>query len=106
MGDGFVRGRLRDPSDAPAAGEVFVALAELGAVRVEQILSGRLERPGEYLQDHDEWVVLLAGRARLEVDGDAVELFAGEWLLLPAAVPHTVVETEPGSSWLAVHAAG
>jgi len=101
---GLVRGRLREPSDAPATGELSETLAAFGCVTVEQILSGRLERPGDYLQSHDEWVVLLAGRARLDVAGEPVELTAGEWLLLPAGVPHTVLETEPGSSWLAVHA--
>jgi len=99
-----LRGRLLDPSGAPAAGERFETLAAFAGVTVEQILSGRLERPGEYLQEHDEWVVLLAGRARLEVDGEAIDLEAGGWLLLSAGVPHTVLETEPGSSWLAVHA--
>jgi mannose-6-phosphate isomerase-like protein (cupin superfamily) len=102
----YRRGRLLEPAAAPATGERFEVLASLAGTTVEQILSGRLERPGEYLQDHDEWVVLLAGRARLEVAGEPVELAAGDWLLLPAGVPHAVLETEPGSSWLAVHSGG
>ena len=72
------------------------------ALVVEQILSGALTAPVEYEQDEDEWVVLLAGRAKLIVAGEDVELVAGEWLHLPAACKHTLVETEPGSSWLAV----
>jgi cupin 2 domain-containing protein len=66
-------------------------------------LSGRLEDPVEFRQAEDEWVVLLAGEARLDVDGTRVDLAPGEWLFLPAGVPHTLVETEPGTSWLAVH---
>ncbi len=39
----------------------------------------------------------------LDVDGQRLTLGAGDWLFLPAGVSHTVVETEAGSSWLAVH---
>ena len=69
---------------------------------VEQILSGRLEQPVSFLQDHDEWVVLLHGSARLDVDGSEFELGPGDWLFLPAGCPHTVLETQPGTSWLAL----
>jgi cupin 2 domain-containing protein len=48
-------------------------------------------------------VVVLAGGAELEVGGDRVVLETGDWLFLPAGVVHTVVTTEPGTSWLAVH---
>ena len=70
---------------------------------VEQILSGRLERPADYLQEQDEWVVLLSGGATLEVGGETVELSARDWLFLPSGLPHRLVETEPGTNWLAFH---
>jgi cupin 2 domain-containing protein len=69
----------------------------------EQILSGADVKPEDYLQDQDEWVVVLAGRAVMEVAGDRVELAAGDWVLLPAAVPHRLVEVDAGTNWLAVH---
>ncbi len=69
---------------------------------VEQILSGELDAPVDYRADVDEWVVVLAGRAHLEVDGTAVTLAAGEWLLLPAGTPHRLVRTDAGTSWLTV----
>ena len=59
--------------------------------------------PEDYLQDHDEWVTLLAGAAVLEVGGARVDLALGDWVLLPAGVPHRLVEVENGSNWLAVH---
>ncbi len=77
-------------------------LADGEGFRVEQILSGRLAAPQDYVQDHDEWVVVLAGGAVLEVDGVAHELGVGDWWLLPAGTPHRLVRTEPGTSWLAV----
>jgi cupin 2 domain-containing protein len=79
-----------------------VQLARFPTLTVEQILSGALPEPFSFDQDFDEWVVLLEGRARLLVDGEEVELESGEWLLLPAGCPHTVVETQPGTSWLAL----
>jgi cupin 2 domain-containing protein len=98
----FRRGRLRDPAEAPDVGESDDLLLRQGQVEIRQILSGRVE-PAAFLQDEDEWVAVLAGRARLEIEGREVELEAGDWLHLPGGVAHTVVETEPGTSWLAFH---
>lgn len=102
MSDRWLRGRLGDAADTPASGERIDRLAAFGCVVVEQIRSGRLEAPVDYDQDEDEWVVLLEGRATLVVSEETIELRAGEWLYLPAHTHHRLVETEPGSSWLAV----
>ena len=103
MTDRFLRGRLRDASEAPAEGELSEPVLAFGNAVVEQILSGRLEQPADYLEPRDEWVVVLAGSARLEVGGETVQLAARDWLFLPAGLPHRLVETEPGTDWLAVH---
>jgi cupin 2 domain-containing protein len=103
MGDGYVKGRLRDASEAPAIGESAERVHAFGNAFVEQILSGRLDVPADYLQEQDEWVVVLEGAATLEVGGETVELAARDWLFLPSGRPHRLVETEPGTSWLAVH---
>jgi cupin 2 domain-containing protein len=97
-----VNGRLAPTADAPPEGERTEVLARGSAFTVEQILSGRLDAPQDYVQDHEEWVVVLAGGAMLEVDGVARELGAGDWCLLPAGTPHRLLRTEPGTSWLAV----
>jgi cupin 2 domain-containing protein len=97
-----VNGRLAPAADAPVAGERVIPLSSGRGFSVEQILSGALAAPQRYVQDHDEWVAVLAGEAVLEVDGVEHELTAGDWWLLPAGVPHTLVRTEPGTSWLAV----
>lgn len=106
MGTGFRRGRVEEGSAAPAAGERFATLAALPGVRIEQVLSGALAEPVSFEQAHDEWVVLVEGGATMLVDGDELELRPGDWLLLPAGCPHTVVETRPGTSWIAVHVGG
>jgi cupin 2 domain-containing protein len=98
-------GRLDDGTHAPAEGETATVLARAHGFTVEQILSGRPAAPQAYVQDHDEWVVVLAGGATLEVDGVEHELTVGDWWLLPAGTAHTLVRTEPGTSWLAVRSA-
>lgn len=102
--DDVMRGRLLDPSTAPAAGERIEDIVRFRNVVVEQILSGEVEGPLDYLQEQDEWVVVLGGAAVLEVGGRRVELGTGDWVLLPANVPHRLVSVEPGTNWLGVHA--
>jgi cupin 2 domain-containing protein len=96
-------GRLSDPLTAPRRGETTATVATTGEVRIEETLSGELAVPISYRQDHDEWVVVLAGGAELEVEGETVVLSRGEWVLLPRGVPHRLVSTVPGTHWLAVH---
>ncbi len=99
------RGSVTGPSAAaaPAHGERFDALARIAGVTIELIVSGPDVTPTRYVQDHDEWVVMLEGHALLTVDGTPAELHQGEWVLLPARVPHEVVHVDPGTRWLAVH---
>jgi cupin 2 domain-containing protein len=101
--DVVVRGRLRDPGTAPAVGEEMLELLACRDLVVEQILSSASTRAAAYLQEHAEWVIVLAGGASMTVGGDPVELGPGDWVFLPAGVPHTVERTEQGTSWLAVH---
>jgi mannose-6-phosphate isomerase-like protein (cupin superfamily) len=98
------RGRLRGASAAPAAGERTEPVAQIGAVAVEQILSGDIE-PVDYDEAEDEFALVLAGGAVLDVDGERVELTANDWIVLPAHTPHRLVQTEPGTSWLTVKVA-
>ncbi len=97
-----LRGRLRAGTAAPADGEETFSLGSVDGARIEQILSSRLDAPVDYLAEVDEWVVVLEGRAVLEVGGTSLTLGPGEWVLLPARVPHRLVDTEAGTSWLTV----
>ena len=71
------RGRLRPGRAAPAEGEETVLLGAVDGVRIEQILSGRLDAPVDYLADVDEWVVVLEDHAVLEGHGHVVDARAG-----------------------------
>ena len=92
-------------SDVPRSGEDFHPLARVGGTRVEHIVSSDSPDTAVQVQAWDEWVLLLTGAARLEVDGHPVAITARDWLLIPAGTPHRVLATEPGTEWLAVHAA-
>ncbi|WP_422003486.1 cupin domain-containing protein [Reyranella sp.] len=96
--------------DFPRDGaEEFVEpLVARGGVRIERIVStGQASPPGFwYDQDEDEFVVLLAGAARLRFADDRIlDLKPGDWVEIPAHVRHRVEETqaEPPTVWLAVH---
>lgn len=99
----LVRGRLPSGVEAPELGERSEEIARFGGTVVEHIVSGHLAAPVDYDQAHDEWVAVLDGAAILEVQGERVNLRSGDWVLLPAHVPHRLVEALRGTRWLAVH---
>lgn len=95
------------PDDLP--GEIFETLAASDHVRIERIVSrGQASPPGFwYDQDGAEWVILLAGNARLLFKGpdETVDLSPGDWVNIPAHRRHRVEWTDPDREtvWLAVH---
>lgn len=88
--------------------EVVQTLLAGEGVRIERIVSrGHASPEGFwYDQGEHEWVLLLAGSAVLQIEGEqgVRELLAGDYLLLPAHVRHRVVSTEAQRQtvWLAV----
>ena len=90
-------------STSPVPEGSINALVQVGEVVIEQILSGVLDEPIDYNQDHDEWVVLLEGSAELEVNGERLLLEQGDWVLLPRRTPHRLIRNTQGTNWLAVH---
>ena len=97
--------RLFPESAMPADGERCETLLERPGLRLERILSAPGSASGRSDQAADEWVLLVQGRARLEVAGERVELHAGEALWLPAHCLHRVLDTstDPPCIWLALH---
>ena len=100
-------GSLRDgPSPSAPGTESFTELARAGGARVERIAS-RAVRDGEwYEQGWAEFVLLVAGGARLAfADGTEHALAPGDWVHLPAGCRHRVAWTDPDEEtvWLAVH---
>jgi cupin 2 domain-containing protein len=105
--DIIVANLLAELPDA-RSGEVFTELLARPGVRIERIVSHGQETPGNtpFLQDRDEWVLLLAGSAAIRLEGsEAVALAPGDCLTIPAGVPHWVTRTDPDTPtvWLAIH---
>lgn len=99
----------RNLPSRPLADELTDRLIEQPNVLIERIVStGQATPDGQwYDQDRDEWVLLVAGAARLRIEGESEdrELGEGDWVLLPAHCRHRVTWTraEPPTVWLAVH---
>lgn len=77
-------------------------------VRIERIVSRGHRSPDDFWYDQDEleWVLLVSGRARLQLEGqtDLIELTAGDYLEIPAHLKHRLQWTDPNQDtvWLAV----
>jgi cupin 2 domain-containing protein len=93
----------------PLAAELAESLCEYEGLRIERIVStGQATPEGEwYDQEDDEFVLLVAGAARLLIASEAQEreLHPCDWLLLPARCRHRVTWTKsnPPTVWLAIH---
>jgi cupin 2 domain-containing protein len=97
------RGNLFHDSRSPASGENFDVLLEHRNLVVERIVSSDGEQSGACVQSQDEFVLLVRGTAVLRIEGEVVELTAGDYVFIPSGVPHTVERTSDGALWLAVH---
>ena len=90
------------------AGEVTDALLAAPSLRIERIVSfGQASPTGFwYDQPEGEWVLLLAGAARLRFADEAQEcvLGPGDWVHIAAHRRHRVEWTDPAEPtvWLAV----
>jgi cupin 2 domain-containing protein len=89
--------------DIPKEGEDFTTILEQGDIRIMRIVSSDNVKPELYIQDEDEWVVVLEGEAAAEIDGKRVQLGKGDTLFIPAKTPHRVLSTKNGTVWLAIH---
>ena len=95
------------PPDLPQ--ERIDELAASANVRIERIVSRAHASPDGFWYDQDwpEWVVVLAGSAGLQFEGEAEPqtLARGDHVLIPAHRRHRVAWTDAGCDtiWLAVH---
>lgn len=99
----------RDLPARPLPDEVVDLLVEREGLRIERIVStGQTTPQGQwYDEETGEWVLVVAGAARLRIEGEATdrELGEGDWIFLPAHCRHRVTWTraEPPTVWLAIH---
>lgn len=88
--------------------EQFDKLFKNEDILIERIIStGQSSPPGFwYEQENHEWVLVLQGEAVIGFrDGKTTVLKTGDYLFLPADLPHRVESTsqDPPCVWLAIH---
>ncbi len=99
---------LLDGLPNAASKEITEVLLSSSNVRLERIVSHGQASPKDFWYDQSqaEWVMLLAGRARLAIEQDEHEhdLGPGDSLYLPAHCRHRVAWTDPAQDtvWLAL----
>jgi cupin 2 domain-containing protein len=87
----------------PKTDETFTTLLEHKNIKINHIVSSDNVEPITYIQEEDEWLVLLEGEATLLIDNEEKILTKGETLFIPAKVPHSVLKTKKDTVWLTVH---
>ncbi|KIQ01070.1 cupin [Pseudomonas fulva] len=90
-------------SEPPVQGERFETLLSQRNLVIERIVSSTRIESVDYVQEQDEWVLLVRGTASMTIAGKALELTAGDHLFLAAGTPHRVERTSDGALWLAIH---
>ncbi len=96
------------PKQIPA--ELFqTLLSKEGQIKIERIISKGQSTPINewYDQIQDEWIILLKGKAKLQLENDLslISLNAGDYYFIPAHTKHRVQWTTPNMEtiWLAIH---
>ena len=87
----------------PKNGETFTTLLEHKNIKINRIISSDNVEETEYIQEEDEWLVVLEGKATLLLKDEKKTLIKGESLFIPSKTPHRVLSTQSGTVWLTVH---
>ena len=87
----------------PKDGEDFTTLMEHKNIKITRIVSSANVEPIEYVQDEDEWVVVIEGKATLLLEDEEKVLKKGDTLFIPAKTSHMVLKIKDGTIWLAIH---
>jgi cupin 2 domain-containing protein len=87
----------------PQTGETFTTLLEHKNIKINRIVSSDHVEETEYIQEEDEWLVVLEGKATLLLKDEKKTLIKGESLFIPSKTPHRVLSTQNSTVWLTVH---
>jgi len=87
----------------PKEGEEFATLFQDKDIKISRIVSSDKLEKKLYIQDKDEFVVVLEGEAQLDIDGKIVNLRKGEYIFIKAKTPHYMLWSASGTLWLAIY---
>jgi cupin 2 domain-containing protein len=83
--------------------EHFQTLLKDKNVEIKTIVSTTLKTQQTFTEDRDEWVVVLKGCAKLEINGIVHKLKSGDTLFISANTKHTLLKTKKVVVWLSVY---
>lgn len=89
--------------NVPKIGEDFTTLFEHKNIKINRIVSSDTLEKKVYIQNEDEWLVLLHGEATIKISDELKTLKIGNTLFIPSKTPHEVIQTSSGTLWLTVH---
>ena len=87
----------------PKDHESFDTLLQKNNVTIKRIISNTLSTPQTFNQICDEWVCVLKGCAKIEMEGKVYKLKSGDTLFIPAHTEHILQKTKKTVVWLAVY---
>ena len=83
--------------------EFFKTILKHKNIEIKKIISNTIKTPQTFIQKEDEFVVLLKGCAKIEINGEIKKLKRGDYLFISANTPHTLIKTKKTAIWLAIH---
>ena len=83
--------------------EEFKSVLNHKNVTIKTIISNTLKTPQTFEQDKDEWVVVLQGCAKIEMNDKIYKLQKGDNLFIPSKKKHTLLKTKKIVVWLAIY---
>jgi len=83
--------------------EIFETLLKKDDIEIKKIISNTLKTPQTFKSEKNEFVVLLKGCAKLEINGEIKKLKSGDTLFIPANTKHTLIKTKKLAIWLAIY---
>jgi len=83
--------------------EKFQTLLKEKNVEIKTIVSNTLKTPQIFVEKRDEWLVVLKGCAKLEINGIVHKLKSGDTLFIAANTKHTLLKTKKVVVWLSVY---
>ncbi len=87
----------------PINSEKFTTLLAHKNIKIVRIISSDNLDTIEYIQDEDEWVLIIEGRATIKMNNKLHNLIKGDTLFIPSQTNHTIENVENGTIWLAIH---
>jgi len=83
--------------------ELFKTLLTERNVEIKTVVSNTLKTPQTFVDKRDEWVVVVKGCAKLEINGIVHKLKSGDTLFIAANTKHTLLKTKKVVVWLSVY---